>query len=68
MERIFGIGQKSRIYPRSKYPGTGFYLLASVLERFSCVSQVRKWGSGSPGYEGIPGASSWLRSINVTKV
>jgi PAS domain S-box-containing protein len=26
LERIFGIGQKSRVYPRSKYPGTGFGL------------------------------------------
>jgi light-regulated signal transduction histidine kinase (bacteriophytochrome) len=26
LERIFSIGQKSRVYPRSKYPGTGFGL------------------------------------------
>jgi PAS domain S-box-containing protein len=26
LERIFGIGQKSRVYPRRKYPGTGFGL------------------------------------------
>jgi PAS domain S-box-containing protein len=26
LERIFGIGQKSRVYPRSNYPGTGFGL------------------------------------------
>jgi PAS domain S-box-containing protein len=25
-ERIFGIGQRSRLHPRSKYPGTGFGL------------------------------------------
>jgi len=26
LEQIFGIGQKSRVYPRSRYPGTGFGL------------------------------------------
>jgi PAS domain S-box-containing protein len=26
LDRIFGIGQRSRVYPRSKYPGTGFGL------------------------------------------
>jgi PAS domain S-box-containing protein len=26
LERILGIGQRSRVYPRSKYPGTGFGL------------------------------------------
>ncbi|MGH7172669.1 MAG: sensor histidine kinase [Gemmataceae bacterium] len=57
--RIFGIGQKSRLYPRSKYPGTGFGLgiCKHIVEsHHGSIAVESEFGQGSTFFFTLPAA------------
>jgi len=57
LERIFGIGQKSRVHPRSKYPGTGFGLAIckKIVEgRGGGLRVESEWERGTTFYFTLP--------------
>jgi PAS domain S-box-containing protein len=56
-EKIFGVGQKSRLHPRSKYPGTGFGLAIckQIIEsRGGSIWVESQIGEGSTFYFTLP--------------